>query len=390
MRASQYAEQVLGLHQAVLEQDYQIDQFTAPLSTEQIYQFVQTTLDGIGDETSWMRGMRILRSRLMFRWIWQDANQLTDVVTLTRELSDFADVSICAAKDFARVALVAKHGEPVSYSGKVQDLIVVAMGKLGAQELNLSSDIDLIFAFDEQGETNGRKCIDVQQFCILWGQNSFICLNTLLPMVLCFESTCACALGDGSALAISHAALEKYLSQHGREWERYAWIKARVVTGGKEGQDLLEMTRPFVFRRYVDYTAFAAMRDMKAMIEREVLRRHIEDDIKLGAGGIREIEFIVQVFQLIYGGSKRELQDRQCLVSLEHIGEAGLLEKQAVLELEDAYLFLRRVEHAIQALNDQQTQLLPEELDLRQRIIDTLGFTSWNEFLDVLNEKRQK
>ncbi len=170
LRASQYAEQVLGLHQAVLEQDYQIDQFTAPLSTEQIYQFVQTTLDGIGDETSWMRGMRILRSRLMFRWIWQDANQLTDVVTLTRELSDFADVSICAAKDFARVALVAKHGEPVSYSGKVQDLIVVAMGKLGAQELNLSSDIDLIFAFDEQGETNGRKCIDVQQFCILWGQ----------------------------------------------------------------------------------------------------------------------------------------------------------------------------------------------------------------------------
>ncbi len=170
LRASQYAEQVLGLHQAVLEKDYQIDQFTAPLSTEQIYQFVQTTLDGIGDETLWMRGMRILRSRLMFRWIWQDANQLTDVVTLTRELSDFADASICAAKDFARVALVAKYGEPISYSGKVQDLIVVAMGKLGAQELNLSSDIDLIFAFDEQGETNGRKCIDVQQFCILWGQ----------------------------------------------------------------------------------------------------------------------------------------------------------------------------------------------------------------------------
>lgn len=138
LRASQYAEQVLGLHQAVLEQDYQIDQFAAPLSTEQIYQLVDTTLDGIGDEITWMRALRILRSRLMFRWIWQDANQLTDVVTLTRELSDFADASICAAKAFARVALVVKHGEPLSYSGKVQDLIVVAMGKLGAQELNLS------------------------------------------------------------------------------------------------------------------------------------------------------------------------------------------------------------------------------------------------------------
>ncbi len=122
-------------------------------------------------------------------------------------------------------------------------------------------------------------------------------------------------------MAISHVALEKYLSQHGREWERYAWIKARIITGGQEGYELLEMTRPFVFRKYVDYTAFEAMREMKAMIEREVQRRNIEDNIKLGAGGIREVEFIVQVFQLIYGGSKLELQDRQCLVSLRHLGE---------------------------------------------------------------------
>ena len=196
--------------------------------------------------------------------------------------------------------------------------------------------------------------------------------------------------GDGSALAISHVALEKYLSQHGREWERYAWIKARIVTGGTEGDELLEMTRPFVFRKYVDYTAFEAMREMKAMIEREVQRRNIEDDIKLGAGGIREVEFIVQVFQLIYGGSKLELQDRQCLVSLHHLGEVGLLEQNAVLELEDAYLFLRRIEHAIQALNDQQTQSLPVEPDLRNRMIETLGFDSWEQFLEVLNQKRAK
>lgn len=232
LRASQYAEQVLGLHQAVLEQDYQIDQFAAPLSTEQIYQLVDITLDGIGDEITWMRALRILRSRLMFRWIWQDANQLTDVVTLTRELSDFADASICAAKAFARVALVAKHGEPLSYSGKVQDLIVVAMGKLGAQELNLSSDIDLIFAFDEQGETNGRKCIDVQQFCILWGQKLIYLLEHITADGFVFRVDMRLRpWGDGSALAISHAALEKYLSQHGREWERYAWIKARCHWG---------------------------------------------------------------------------------------------------------------------------------------------------------------
>ncbi|TCB43648.1 bifunctional [glutamate--ammonia ligase]-adenylyl-L-tyrosine phosphorylase/[glutamate--ammonia-ligase] adenylyltransferase [Acinetobacter terrestris] len=391
LRASQYAEQVLGNHAILLEQDYAIDQFLVPLSTTQIQNSIHAALDNITDETTWMRAIRVLRARLMFRWIWQDANQLTDVVTLTRELSDFADASICAAKDFARVPLVAKHGEPIGYNGTVQNLIVVAMGKLGAQELNLSSDIDLIFAFGEQGETNGRKCIDVQQFCILWGQKLIYLLDHITADGFVFRVDMRLRpWGDGSALAISHVALEKYLSQHGREWERYAWIKARIVTGGKEGSELLDMTRPFVFRKYVDYTAFEAMREMKAMIEREVLRRNIEDDIKLGAGGIREVEFIVQVFQLIYGGSKLELQDRQCLVSLHHLGEVGLLEMQAVAELEDAYLFLRRVEHAIQALHDQQTQSLPSEPDLRQRMIETLGFADWESFIAFLNQKRAK
>ena len=389
--ASQYAEQVLAKHQPLLEQDYAVDRFLTPLSTQQIQHIVQTTLQDIQDETEWMRSLRILRARLMFRWIWQDANQLTDVVTLTRELSDFADVCVTAAKDFARAPLVAKHGEPVGYNGKVQDLIVIAMGKHGAQELNLSSDIDLIFAFDEQGETNGRKCIDVQQFCILWGQKLIYLLDHITADGFVFRVDMRLRpWGDGSALAISHVALEKYLSQHGREWERYAWIKARIVTGGKEGDELLEMTRPFVFRKYVDYTAFEAMREMKAMIEREVQRRHLEDDIKLGAGGIREVEFIVQVFQLIYGGSKLELQDRQCLVSLNHLDEAELLDSKAVAELEDAYLFLRRVEHAIQALNDQQTQSLPTEPELRQRLISTLGFASWPDFMAFLDEKRAK
>ena len=389
--ASQYAEQVLNLYTLQLEQDYAEDQFLGPLSTESIFQKVQQAIADLSDEQAWMKALRVLRAKLMFRWIWQDANQLTDVVTLTRELSDFADASICAAKTFARVPLIAKHGEPIGYSGQVQDLIVIGMGKLGAQELNLSSDIDLIFAFDEQGETNGRKSIDVQQFCILWGQKLIYLLDQITADGFVFRVDMRLRpWGDGSALAISHIGLEKYLSQHGREWERYAWIKARVITGGKEGADLMAMARPFVFRRYVDYSAFAAMREMKAMIEREVMRRNIEDDIKLGAGGIREIEFIVQVFQLIYGGSRRELHDRQCLVNLQHLGQAELLDQQAVTHLEDAYLFLRRVEHAIQALNDQQTQSLPTEPELRQRMLDTLGFTDWSSFLNVLNQKRDK
>lgn len=391
LHASQYAEQVLSLHQATLEHDYAIDQFQQSLSTAQIQQLVYDHLVNIQDENTWMKVLRILRARLMFRWIWQDANQLTNVVKLTRELSDFADACIVAAKDFARIPLLAKHGEPMGYNGKIQDLIVIGMGKLGAQELNLSSDIDLIFAFDEQGESNGRKCIDVQQFCILWGQKLIYLLDHITADGFVFRVDMRLRpWGDGSALAISHVALEKYLSQHGREWERYAWIKARIITGGQDGDSLLDMTRPFVFRKYVDYTAFEAMREMKAMIEREVARRNIAEDIKLGAGGIREVEFIVQVFQLIYGGAKLELQDRQCLVSLKHLGEAGLLDHQSVEDLEDAYLFLRRVEHAIQALNDQQTQSLPTEPELRQRIIDTLGFDDWDAFIDFLNQKRSK
>lgn len=391
LHASQYAEQVLSLHQATLEHDYAIDQFQQSLSTAQIQQLVYDHLVNIQDENTWMKVLRILRARLMFRWIWQDANQLTNVVKLTRELSDFADACIIAAKDFARIPLLAKHGEPIGYNGKLQDLIVIGMGKLGAQELNLSSDIDLIFAFDEQGESNGRKCIDVQQFCILWGQKLIYLLDHITADGFVFRVDMRLRpWGDGSALAISHVALEKYLSQHGREWERYAWIKARIITGGQDGDSLLDMTRPFVFRKYVDYTAFEAMREMKAMIEREVARRNIADDIKLGAGGIREVEFIVQVFQLIYGGAKLELQDRQCLVSLKHLGEAGLLDHQSVEDLEEAYLFLRRVEHAIQALNDQQTQSLPTEPELRQRIIDTLGFDDWVAFIDFLNQKRSK
>ena len=207
--ASQYAEQVLNLYQSQLEQDYLEDQFLDSLSTESIHQKVQHAVMDLTDEQAWMKALRILRARLMFRWIWQDANQLTNVVTLTRELSDFADACICAAKAFALVPLIAKHGEPIGYSGQVQDLIVIGMGKLGAQELNLSSDIDLIFAFDEQGETNGRKCIDVQQFCILWGQKLIYLLDHISADGFVFRVDMRLRpWGDGSALAISHTGLE--------------------------------------------------------------------------------------------------------------------------------------------------------------------------------------
>ncbi|MFB2588959.1 bifunctional [glutamate--ammonia ligase]-adenylyl-L-tyrosine phosphorylase/[glutamate--ammonia-ligase] adenylyltransferase [Acinetobacter sp. c1-l78] len=390
-QSSLYATQVMQSMDGIWQQDYAKDQFLTALSQQDIQQLLQDTLSDVQDEVTWMRCIRQLRARLMLRWIWQDCNGLTDVISLTQQLSYFADACIVAAKDFARPALVAKHGEPIGADGTVQDLVVIAMGKHGAEELNLSSDIDLIFCFAQNGETNGRKCIDVQQFCIFWGQKIIYLLDHVTADGFVFRVDMRLRpWGDGSALALSYAALEKYLIQHGREWERYAWIKARAITGGTAGEEIIRLSRSFVFRRYVDYTAFAAMREMKGMINKEVARRNTADDVKLGAGGIREIEFIVQVFQLIYGGSHLKLQDRQCLIALKHLYDDHFLDQTAHDELRTAYLYLRRVEHAIQALQDQQTQNLPQENELRLRLIYALNFDTWQAFMDDLNIHRNK
>ncbi|XID75718.1 bifunctional [glutamate--ammonia ligase]-adenylyl-L-tyrosine phosphorylase/[glutamate--ammonia-ligase] adenylyltransferase [Alkanindiges sp. WGS2144] len=394
LTASNYARQVMQQLPEQWQEDYQRDQFSTALGSEEIRQFVAQHLSDCMDETQWMQAARHLRARLMLRWIWQDANALTTIVQLTRELSDFADACIQSAVNFARQPLVAKYGEPIGWDGKVQDLIVIGMGKLGAQELNLSSDIDLIFAFDEAGETNGqkseaKKCIDNQQFCILWGQSVIRLLEQVTGDGFVFRVDMRLRpWGDGSALAISYAALERYLAQHGREWERYAWIKARAITGGKVGEQLVEMTRPFVYRRYVDYTAFSAMRAMKTLIKREILRRNTLDDIKLGYGGIREVEFIVQVFQLIYGGARKELRVRHCLTALQKLSELGFIEAGDEQALHNSYLFLRRLEHALQAMDDQQTQHLPVQADIQERIAQVLGFKDWPQLLDQLNQVR--
>jgi glutamate-ammonia-ligase adenylyltransferase len=387
--ASNYAEQVLQQQLDDLIADFNIDQFEKNLSHANILHQVQTSLTQINSEAEWMQAMRRLRARLMFRWIWQDANQLTNVVQLTRELSDFADIAIQAAVDFARPALVEKNGEPMGENGQVQDLIVIGMGKLGAQELNLSSDIDLIFTFDESGETTGKRPISVQQFCVQWGQAIIRLLDTVTADGFVFRVDMRLRpWGDGSALACNYNSLERYLEQHGREWERYAWIKARVITGGAVGDQLLKMTRPFVYRRYVDYSAFAALREMKGMIEREQLRRNVQGDIKLGAGGIREIEFIVQAFQLIYGGTWRELRVANCLSALNVLGQLNLISLVHVAELREAYLFLRRLEHGIQAQKDQQTQQLPFDGAMQNRLAQTLDFLDWQTLLNRLDQLR--
>lgn len=344
-------------------------------------------------DPAWQAALRQLRIREQCRFIYRDQARLCTLSELTRELSDFADAAleVVLAQAHAEVALL--HGEPVGeVSGQPQRLVILGMGKLGGQELNLSSDIDLIFTYPEDGETTGPRAVSNQEFFVKVGQRIIQYLDTVTADGFVFRVDMRLRpWGDGSALATSFDATESYYERHGREWERYALIKARVCAGDHEaGERLLRALKPFVFRRYIDYGAFESLRDMKAMIEREVRRNDREDNIKLGAGGIREVEFIAQAFQLIRGGVDSALQERQLLKVLPLLADRGLLPAQAVQELDEAYHFLRDSEHRIQALHDQQTQTLPTDAEDRQLLAESMGFADWSAYCTVLAEHRAR
>lgn len=375
------------------------------LTRQQIDDLIQDyTLDEnyqLADETKVMSGLRHLRTLLMMRWIWQDALQTISLEQLTDELSEFADGCISFAKDYTYQHLVAKYGEPtfINEQGNIQidDMAIMAMGKLGAQELNLSSDIDLIFVHQARGETNGSKAkgtrsIDNKRFMTRLGQGIIKLLDNKTADGFVFRVDMRLRpWGDGSDLAIHLSALQKYFTMHGRAWERFAWLKARVV--GQIDQPFYEeiqsLIKPFVFRYYVDYSAFSALREMKSLIQNQVAQREDLDNIKLGAGGIRDIEFIVQAFQLIYGGRHPQLQIKPCLQAMQVLCELGYLEHSTYEQLQAAYRFLRRLEHAIQAINDQQTQRLPHDEQWQHNLAVTLNFENWHALLDQLNRHRE-
>lgn len=374
------------------------------LTRQQIDDLIQDyTLDEnyqLADEVKVMSGLRNLRTLLMMRWIWQDALQTISLEQLTDELSEFADGCISFAKDYTYEHLVAKYGEPtfIDDQGNVQidDMAIMAMGKLGAQELNLSSDIDLIFVHQARGETNGDKTkgtrsIDNKRFMTRLGQGIIKLLDNKTADGFVFRVDMRLRpWGDGSDLAIHLSALQKYFTLHGRAWERFAWLKARVVGQIEPSfyDEIQALIKPFVFRYYVDYSAFSALREMKSLIQNQVAQREDLDNIKLGAGGIRDIEFIVQAFQLIYGGRHPQLQIKPCLQAMQVLHELGYLELLTYTQLQNAYRFLRRLEHAIQAINDQQTQRLPHDPQWQHNLAVTLNFDDWEALLAELNQHR--
>ncbi len=355
---------------------------------------LRAALDCTGDDNTLGVALRRFRRREMVRIAWRDIAGRADLAEVTGTLSDLADACIDQALARLHDWHVAQWGEPVGVeSGEPQRLVVLGMGKLGARELNFSSDIDLIFTYPEEGETRGgRRAIANQEFFIRLGQRLITALNQTTAEGFVFRVDMRLRpFGESSALAIGFDAVEAYYQVHGREWERYAMIKARVVAGDREaGAALMETLRPFVYRRYIDFGAFESLRDMKAMIEQEVRRKGMEENVKLGAGGIREVEFIGQAFQLIRGGREPALRIRPILAVLAAVRDFEWLPGFVVRELVDAYTFLRTVEHRLQELADQQTHNLPADPVGRTRLAFAMGFADWPPFEKRLRAHMQR
>lgn len=340
------------------------------------------------------RRLRQCRNRVIAEAIWRDFAGQWDIPRVCARLTQLAETTIQVALDWHRAQMVQQHGEPRDRAGNIQPIIVLGMGKLGARELNLSSDIDLIFAYPEAGQTDAGKALENQAFFQRLGQRLIKSLDAVTADGFVFRVDMRLRpYGDSGPLVSHFAALEDYYQTQGREWERYAMIKARPVSVAGEGgaaaaEELMELLRPFTYRRYIDFSAIEALREMKILIQRQVRSRGLIDNIKLGRGGIREVEFIAQAFQLIRGGREPDLRVRNILKVLPLLEQDGHLPQGAAEKLRQAYLLLRRVEHGLQAERDQQTQRLPPEPERRARLAFALGFESWNALDKKLLEAR--
>ncbi len=325
------------------------------------------------------RLLREWRRRELARIVWRAVNGLAAVGETLAAVSDLADGCIRAATAAARASLERVFGPPTVPAGEPEPFIVLGMGKLGGRELNFSSDVDLVFLYGASGETAGPRRIDAEEYFQRLGRELIRLLDARTEDGFVFRVDMRLRpFGESGPLAVSVAALEDYLQQHGRDWERYAWIKARAIVGEAAYAPVREgCVRPFVYRRYLDFGVFESLRDMKAMIEREVSRRSLDEHLKLGPGGIREIEFIVQSLQLVRGGGDPRLQDPSLLQVLPRLAGSKLLAEADVAELADAYAILRRAENALQMLRDEQTHTLPEDPVERLRIAWHLGFADW-------------
>lgn len=337
--------------------------------------------------------LRRCRQRALTHALWREfAGEAGLELTLQCQ-TEIADRLVAAAVAAAERHLLARFGEARDGSGRRLRLVVLAMGKLGGRDLNFSSDIDLIFLYPGDGETDGPRRLAAQDYFTRLARKVVSLLDEVTADGFVYRvDTRLRPFGDSGALVAGFSALESYLLRHGRGWERYAYVKARVVDTGVPDDivdDLMhDVIHPFVYRRYLDYGVFESLRDMKALISAEAQRRGLQSNIKLGPGGIREIEFIVQSLQLVRGGADLKLRTPELRVALRQLADTRNLGAKSAARLAEAYRFLRRFENCLQALRDHQTHELPSGALDQARLALAMGAADWDELRGRLEQHR--
>jgi len=368
---------------------------------------IKSELADCADEEDLDARLRRLRRREMVRMAWRDLSGAGDLEETIEGVSALAEGCIDAALAHHHRWLSARFGTPRDGDGNAVGMVVLGLGKLGGGELNYSSDIDLIFAYEHAGQTahdagdhanadnanasaNNPGTLDNHEYFTRLGRKLIASLERTTADGFVFRVDMRLRPnGDSGPLALSFAAMEQYYQSHGRDWERYALIKARTVGGDRDaGARLQQQLTPFIYRKYLDFTAFDSIREMKKLIEREVKKKGMEDNVKLGPGGIREIEFLVQSHQLIRGGRNRNLRTQSLHKALRVLAEEGIVDQTARAQLLDDYRFLRNTEHRVQMVADRQTQRLPEAPFARLRLAWSMGFESWDAYCKHLAQRR--
>ncbi len=390
LRCSRYAKRVLETDRNIL--NWLQENYSSACRREEIESLLPESGLNPEDETGLAQAVRKLRKQVMIKLILRDLNGLADLSEVMLTMSALAEVCMQRAQACLMPALHAQFGSPRGESSaKIQELLVIAMGKLGGSELNVSSDIDLIFVYPEDGETDGPQKLGNHEYFTRLGRRLIGILDELTADGYVFRVDMRLRpYGESGPLVTSFAALEEYLISQGREWERYAWIKARVIApvDSPYTAELMQLVQPFVYRKYLDFGAIDSMRKLHAQIRQEVQRRDRFNNIKLGPGGIREIEFIAQVFQLIRGGGDARLRIRPTRAVLRQLGEMAQLPALVVAALDEAYVFLRNLEHRLQYLDDNQTQELPDRSEDREIIANAMGQADFSALQNELDRHR--
>lgn len=335
------------------------------------------------DRNLFRSSIRILRNQVLFEILWRDLVSECELIETLTALSDLAECALNAASRFASLAHQERFGV-ILFDGAAMPLVVLSMGKLGGRELNFSSDIDVIFLYPGDGDSDGKRSLSAHEYFARYAREVVQLLGEVTTDGFVYRvDTRLRPFGSSGPQVVSFAALETYLLQHGRDWERYAYIKSRVVVPSAPESPILaalaEIIEPFVYRRYLDYGVFESLRQMHALVAAEVKKQEMEDNIKLGPGGIREIEFIVQSLQLVRGGNVAGLRSPELHRALKSAVAVRDIDRQAANNLLGAYVFLRRTENLIQAVRDQQTHDLPNSSTARDRLAFAMRYSSWDD-----------